>query len=227
MNRSISSVQLLISMVAACAAATIAATADATVATVADHGPAVVAILALTLVLQAVTLRLPGVGSISFASLGIVLAAISLGAGPAMVAAVLAALMQWIRRRGVAHRALFDAGNLALSAGAAAATYAGIVSAGVDHIGPFAAATAAGAAYVLVNHGLLCAAMSLAEHRPVRDVWRERFHWARSYLLAVAPLAGCMTVGDDPVGFGIVASLALAIVLLTRMRARVPRIETA
>jgi hypothetical protein len=211
------SVKALVAMVAVGAAAAIAVTADATASAVADSAGQAAAILALTLALQLVTFRLPGRGSIGFSSLGLVLAAITLGAGPAMAIGVLAALAQWIRRRGLLHRAVFDAANLALSAGAAAATYA-VPTPATTGTGDFAAAAAAAAVYVIVNHSLLCLAMSVAESRPARAVWRERFHWARYYLLAFAPLAGAMTLGDDPIRFGVVGSVVLTIVLLARMR---------
>jgi riboflavin transporter FmnP len=218
MKNPISSVKAFVAVVAVCAAAAIAATAPATATAVADAPGESVAILALTLALQLVTLRLPGMGSIGFSSLGLVLAAITLGPGPAMAIGALAAVAQWIRRRGLLHRAVFDAANLALSAGAAAGTYAASTTATSTGTRDFVAAAAGGAVYVAVNHVLLCMAMSVAESRPAREVWRERFHWARYYLVAFTPLAGATTVGDEPLRFGIIFSLALSLLLLAQMR---------
>jgi hypothetical protein len=218
MKNPISSVKAYVAVVAVCAAAAIAATAPAAATAVADAAGESVAILALTLALQLVTIRLPGMGSIGFSSLGLVLAAIALGPGPAMAIGALAAVAQWIRKRGLLHRAVFDAANLALSAGAAAATYAAFTPATATALHDFVAAAVAGGVYVAVNHGLLCLAMSVAESRSAREVWRERFHWARYYLVAFAPLAGATTVGDEPLRFGLIFSLALSLVLLAQMR---------
>jgi hypothetical protein len=77
---------------------------------------------------------------------------------------------------------------------------------------------AAGVVYVAINHALLCLAMSVSETRSPRVVWLERFHWARYYLLAFAPVAGTLTLGDDHLRMGIVVSLALSLALLLRMR---------
>ena len=218
MSNPISSVKALVAVVAVSAAAAIAATAPATATAVADAPGKALAILALTLLLQVVTLRLPGKGSIGFSSLGLVLAAITLGAGPAMAIGVVAALAQAIRMRGRLLCAVFDAGNLALSAGAAAATYAAFTPATSTATREFVAAVAAGAVYVILNHALLCLVMGVAESRPAREIWQERFHWARYYLLAFAPLAGGMTLGDEPLQFGFVLSLVASLLLLAQMR---------
>jgi hypothetical protein len=218
MSSPISSVKALVAVVAVSAAAAIATTAPATATAVADAPGKALAILALTLVLQVVTLRLPGKGNIGFASLGFVLAAITLGVGPAMAIGVVAAVAQAVRTKGRLICAVFDAGNLALSAGAAAAIYAVATSATSTATREFVAAAAAGAAYVIVNHALLCLVMSVAESRPARAVWQERFHWARYYLLAFAPLAGGVTLGDEPLRFGVIVSLAACLVLLVQMR---------
>jgi hypothetical protein len=213
-----SPVTLLIAVVAIGAASAIAATLPATVGVIRDRPAELAGVIALTLALQLLTLRHPGKGAIGFASLGLVLAAIALGAGPAMVVGALVALVQWIRTRGLVHRAVFDAGNLALASGAAGLAYEVVTSTVGAGIAQFLAATAAGGVYVAINHALLCLAMGLSESRSPRAVWRERLYWARYYLLASCPLAGLLTVGDNQLRAGVIVSLALSLVLLLRMR---------
>ena len=218
MAPSISSVKVLVTVVAAGAAAAIAATLPATASTVVDAPVDVATALALTLALELVVLRLPGKGNLNFASLGLVLAAVTVGLGPALAIGAIAGFVRWIRTRGLLHRALFDAGNMATAAGAAAVTYDALTGTSTSHLAQFAAAALAGAVYVAINHALVCIAMSVSESRPLLVIWRERFHWARYCLLAFVPLAGCLTVGDAQVGPGLVVSLALSLVLLVRMR---------
>jgi hypothetical protein len=212
------SVALLVTLVTVGAASAIAATLPTTADAVRDRPATLAGIVGLTLALQLLTLRLPAKGSIGFASLGLVLAGIALGAGPALVVGVLAGLVHWIRTRGLFHRALFDAGNMALGAGAAAVTYDLVHGLASSGLAEFVAAAAASAVYVTINHALLCVAMSLSESRSPRLVWLERFHWARYYLLGFGPVAGTLTIGDDHLRMGVVVSLALSLVLLLRMR---------
>jgi hypothetical protein len=89
-----------------------------------------------------------------------------------------------VRRRSDVHKAIFDAGNLVLAAGAAGVTFHAL-----DGTSRLLAAALAGCVYAALNNGLVCLAMSLAEHRPWRTVWLERFHWARFYFLLFGPLA--------------------------------------
>src|SRR5919204_6281751 len=87
------------------------------------HSVEFAVLLGVTLVLQTSSIRVPGRGSLSASSIGILACAFALGAGAAMVIAVAAALAQWVRRRGLLHRAVFDAANFALSAGAGGAGF--------------------------------------------------------------------------------------------------------
>ncbi len=147
-----------------------------------------VVLLGVTLVLQAFSVRVSSQGSISVSSLGVLAAAFLLGAGPAMVIAVVAAVVQWVRRRGLLHRAVFDASNFSLSAAVAAAVFA-VLTSGSPESRQVLAAAVAGAAYCLVNTGLLCTAMGVSEGSSPLAVWRERFQWATPHYLAAGPLA--------------------------------------
>jgi hypothetical protein len=112
-------VALLVGAAVAAAATTLTLTADATQAALNDQLPRFLAFLAASVLLQLVGLKLPGRGTLSVSAVSLIGAAIALGTGPAMAIGVLTALVQSARARGLVHRALFDAANLALSAGAA------------------------------------------------------------------------------------------------------------
>ena len=179
-----SRVSALIGAVAASAAAGIAFALPTIAHTAAADPRRVASMLALTLVLQLFSVPVYGRGGFGVSAIGILATAFLLNTGTAMAVAVVAALLQWARKRTELEKAIFDAGNLALAAGAAGMTFH--LLAGTSRL---LAAGVAGCAYAAVNNGLLCLAMSLAEKADWRAVWRERFHWARFYFLLFGPLA--------------------------------------
>jgi HD domain len=179
-----SRVSALIGAVAASAAAGIAFALPTIAHTVSVDPRRVAAMLALTLVLQLFSVPVYGRGGFGVSAIGILAAAFLLNTQTAMAVAVVAALLQWLRRRSEFDKAIFDAGSYALSAGAAGVTFQGL--AGTSHL---LAAAVAGCAFAALNNGLVCLAMSLAEHADFRAVWLERFHWARFYFLLFGPLA--------------------------------------
>jgi len=140
--------------------------------------------LALTLVLQLFSVPVYGRGGFGVSGIGILATAFLLNTETAMAVAVVAALLQWARKRTAFEKAIFDAGNFAIAAGAAGMTFHALAG-----TSPLAAAAIAGFANAALNNGLLCLAMSLAEKADWRAVWRERFHWARFYFLLFGPLA--------------------------------------
>jgi len=177
-------VSALIGVVAASAAGGITF-ALPTIAHTASADPRRVAsMLALTLVLQLFSVPVYGRGGFGVSAIGILAAAFLLNTGTAMAVAVVVALLQLARRRTDLDKAIFDAGNLALAAGAAGITFHALE-------GPsrLLAAAVAGCVYAALNNGLVCLAMSLAEKADWRAVWQERFHWARFYFLLFGPLA--------------------------------------
>src|SRR5205085_2670289 len=141
-------------------------------------------LLALTLVLQMFSVRVYGRGSVSVAAIGVLTSVFLLDTGTAMSVAVVAALAQWIRRRGELHKGIFDCANFALSAAAASIVFH---SAGVWRPG---AAVLAGAAYAAVDHGLLCRAhrdtiAALSRSMEAKDVYTGG-HTERVAAVAVA-----------------------------------------
>jgi hypothetical protein len=155
----------------------------------------------LTLLLQLVSLRVYGRGSVSVSAIGVLAAAFVLDAGTAMAIALLAAVVQWLRSRGQVYKAVFDGANFALSAGAAALTFAAL-----HGVSRFLAALAAGCVYSGINNGALCLAMSLTEAVSWRTIWLERFHWARYYFASFGPLAFAAAIAYKDIGVtGLVA----------------------
>jgi hypothetical protein len=177
-------VRALIGAVALSAAAAIGLTLPTVVHTAAADPRRVASMLALTLVLQLFSVPVYGRGGFGVSAIGILAAAFLLNTGTAMALAFVTALLHWGRRRSEPSKAIFDAGNFALSAGAAGLTFHAL-----DGTWRFLAAAVAGCAYAALNNGLVCLAMSLAEGTAWRAVWRERFHWARYYFLLFGPLA--------------------------------------
>lgn len=221
-------VGVLITAAAMTASGVFAFLAPATGAALREQPLACISLLALTLVLQLFSIEIYGRGSIGVSALGVLASGYVLGPGPAMAIATVAAVCQWIRTRGVLHRAIFDAADLALAAAAGAAVYhAGVVFGDAVPI-RLAAATLAAIAYAAVNLGLLCLAMSLSESLPFFGVWRERFHWARFHFLAYGPLALASALAYEQLGLvGLIAFALPPAVLVFSVRQYVEHTRVA
>jgi len=181
------------------------------VATASAEPVRIVTLLLLTLALQMFSVRVYGRGSVSVSAIGILASAFLFDTGTTMAIAVLAAIAQSIRSRSQLYKAVFDAANFAV-AGAAASL--------VFHASDgwrLPAAVLAGAVYAVVNNGLLCLAMSLAEHTPWTAIWFERFHWARFHFALFGPLALAATIAYEQIGTaGLVAfTLPPALMILS------------
>jgi HD domain len=193
----------LIVGLAAALAACLVITASQIERTIAAEPSRVAALLALTLLLQLFSVQVYGRGSVSVSAIGILASAFVLNTGTAMAIAVAAALVQWLRRRGQFYKAIFDAANFALAAGAASLVYHALSRE------RFAGAVAAGLIYAAINNGLLCYVMSLAETTSFRAIWLERFHWARLHFLLFGPLAFAGATAYDQMGITGLAAFAL------------------
>ena len=120
-----SPVGLLITLTAAGAGAALALAGPTAVDELAAHPLRTFEFLLLTLALQITSIPVHGSGRISVSAVGILATGFVLGPGAAMSFAFLAALVQWISGRGLLHRAIFDAAQFILSAGAGALVYRG------------------------------------------------------------------------------------------------------
>jgi len=190
----------LIAALAAFAGAGIVALVPGTLAAAETHPTGLAAFAAATITFQLLSVRSYGVGGEAVSAIGILASGFVFGPGPAMTIAALAAIVQWISKRGLLHRAIFDASNFALAALAGTVVYELVASTSPTAVAQFVAATAAGVVYKFVNVGFLCAAMGLAEGRPLREIWRDRFEWARFYYLAFGPLALGSAVAYEELG---------------------------
>ena len=203
-------VTLIVSLaITACVALT--ATSAGLISSAKEQPVRIVTLLALTLALQMFSVQVYGRGSVSVSAIGIVASAFLFDTGTTMVIAVLAAVTQSVRRKTELHKAVFDASNFAISAGAASLVFQAL------HDWRFPAAVLAGAVFAVVNNGLLCLVMSFAERIPWRTVWFERFHWARFHFALFGPLALAATIAYEQVGVaGLVAfTLPPALMILS------------
>jgi hypothetical protein len=191
---------VLISLVASTAAATLALKA-VDVWHVARESPGpLLAFLALTLLLQLVSIEVYGRGSFSFGGAGLLALGFTFGAGCAMTAAALMGLVNLVARRGRLNRGVFDAAQFSLAAGAGTAFYFAIGAQGWSAAARVLPSVGAGAVYMIVNVGLLSLAISLAEGESQWGVWHERFRWLTPYYLAAGPLALALVVAYEKVG---------------------------
>ena len=203
-----SRVGAFIALAAACAAGLLLTTLPGGRDALSAHAVEIAALLAVTLLAQTWSVRVSSRGSISVSSVGILATGFALGAGPAMLVALAAALAQWIRRRGLLHRAIFDAANFSLSAAIGAGVFRFLTDGSTLGPGEIVAGVVAGAAYCVMNTGLLCCAMGLSEHLSPLAVWRARFQWATPHYLACGPLAFAAVLAYQSVGvvgFAVVA----------------------
>jgi hypothetical protein len=202
-------VTLLISALAGAAATGLAVTAGATVEALHRHGFELLGFLLVTLALQAGSIKVGSRGSMSVSAIGVLAAGFALGTGPAMAIALVAAVVQWIRRRGAFHRGLFDVSNFATTAAAGALAYALLTSPDSSPAVKIGAAALAGSAYMVANLGPLCLAMSLTERTGLVSVWGERFRWLVPHYVAFGLLAVAATLAYSHVGAVALAVLAL------------------
>jgi hypothetical protein len=182
----------LIAGVAATAGAILAVYAPAAGHAIAARPVEFLGFLAAGTLLQLRTVKVPEQGSVSFASIGMMGAAFSLGIGAGMVV-------------GAAAAAAFHAA-------------AALDARPDDRFGP---SVFAGLFFYLVNTGLLATAMGLDEWRSPWEVWKERLRWLAPYALASGAYAELAVVVYDEIGVvGIVALAIAPAALVTPIRRR-------
>jgi putative nucleotidyltransferase with HDIG domain len=230
-----SAVGVLISLVASAASVALAFSADGAWERVSAHPWVFLTFLGVTFALQLASVEIYGRGAFSFAGAGMLAMGLAFGPGPAMYTAVGMGLLNTIRRGGKLHRAVFDMAQWGLAAGAAAVVYAAFGPERWSTFARFVPATIAGIAFLVVNIGLLCVAMSLSEGTSPIAVWRERFKWITPYYLTSGPLALALVIAYHKVGLtGLVAfALPPAFMMisirqyLTKTRASVEEVRQA
>jgi putative nucleotidyltransferase with HDIG domain len=210
-------VNLLITATTAAVAAILAVNATEAFDVVWDRPGDFAMFVFLTLALQLFSVEVHGGGRIGVSAIAMLACAFALGPVPAMLLATLAAVTNYVRSRGLLHRAVFDAAQLALAIAGAGFTYHALAAVEGSIAARLVAATVAGFVYVVANNGLLCAAMGLSENVPMLQIWRERFRWARFHYLAYAPLAFASVLAYEAIGVAGLVAFAVppALILLS------------
>jgi putative nucleotidyltransferase with HDIG domain len=185
---------ILIAALGTVATAAIVADFDRIEQAVTGMAGRVAALTALTIALQFFSVRVYGRGSVSVSAVGILTCVFLLDTGPAMAIAAFVAAVQWLRTRPETYKGVFDVSNYACSAGVASLVYHMAQS---WRIG---AAILSGLAYIAINNGTLCLAMSLVERTSLRTVWYEQFHWARFHFALFGPLALAASIAYEQIG---------------------------
>lgn len=197
----------LISLVASAATAGILLAGTDSWARALDQPVAFATFLVLTLGLQLVAVEVYGRGAVSFVGTGMLAMGFAFGIGPAMATGVAMGFANAVARRGKVNRAVFDSAQWALAAGAGALGYE-LLGKG-ETPARMGAALLAGGVFLIVNIGLLCFAMGLAEGRHPLLVWRERFRWFTPYYLVSGPLALALVIAYEKTGILGLAAFAL------------------
>jgi HD domain len=223
-----SPVAVLITVTAAVAGAALTLAGPFAAHELAAHPVRSVEFLLLTLALQVTSVPVHGNGRISVSAIGILATGIMIGPGAAMAFALVAAILQWISSRGLLHRAIFDAAQFVLTAGSGALAFQLLHAQLPSRGGAIGAAVAAGIVYSAVNNSFLCLAIGLSEGKSVRQVWNERFRWARYHYLAYGPLAYASAAAYDSIGIvGLVAFTLPSALLLLSVRQYLERTRAA
>jgi hypothetical protein len=221
-----SRVGLLISATVGTAAITAAVAFPSALTAVEAHPNTAATFLALSLLLQLFAVEVYGKGTIGVSAVAKLAAGFALGPGFAMAVALLTAFTHSARRRALGARAAFDAANWMLAAGASAVVYRELAQGTNKPTLMLMSATAAGIVYTTINNGLLCVAMALHEHVTPREVWIERFHWARFHFLAFGPVALTLALANEKMGLtGVIAFSLTPILMVISLRSYVTRTE--
>ena len=172
-----------------------------------------VAVIALVGIGQALALEVMDQGTLSVAAVGALAGAALFGPRAALALAVTTVAVEWSARRPPLHTVLFNVGNLSLASLAAAGAFA----LGGDHTLFMAAAgVAAGAAYFLVNMGLMSLALALEGHERWWRVFRERFAWLLPHYVAYGFIGGVIAIGYQSVELYALAVFALPLLLMRK-----------
>jgi len=188
----------LITVVACIASAAFVITVPGSWTQVTDDWGKFLIFVAVTLGLQLVSVQVYERGAFSFAGSGMLALGFTFGAGAAMVVASAMGIVNMIRRRGRLNRGIYDASQWALAAGAGAGVYHAF------HVHSTAArllpAFLAGLAFLVLNTGLLSAAMGVAEVMSPVQIFKERFRWTIPYHLISGPLALALVIAYERMG---------------------------
>ena len=172
-------------------------------------------LVALVMGAQALSVDLPG-GSISVSAVGILAGAAMFGPRSILPLAIGVVAVHWSSQRDAWYHVVFNVSTLCVAALAATALLerrwhewipGGLV---VD----LATGVLAGAAYYVVNTGLLTAAITLEGHERPIEVWRDRFLWLLPQYIAFGAVAQAVAHAYFAIGLAGLAVFALPLLLM-------------
>ncbi len=174
-------------------------------------------VLFLALFASTLKVRLPGVtGTTSVNFLFILMGVAEFTFSETVALACTAALVQSIwrpKRRPQPVQVIFNVTSLAISVGAAYwGSHAVMALAGASSL-PVMLALAA-CLFFVTNAGLVAVVISLAEEKPLNEVWRQCYGWSFPYYLVGAGIAGLVSVLARSTGWK-VSLLVLPVMYLT------------
>ena len=164
-----------------------------------------VVFFALAMVASAMKIRLPGFKTTISTNFVFILMGIALlSFGETVLIGLGGALVQsfWkTQRRPKAVQALFNAACLTVCAAAAfSASHSALAMLGLNSL---AAMMVLGACvYVVLNTGLVSLVISLAEERPLREIWSSCYEWTFPYFLVGAAVAGLASAAGQGTNLG-------------------------
>jgi putative nucleotidyltransferase with HDIG domain len=217
---------ILISAAVAAASVSTALSARGLWHALSDRPGELASFMVLGAVLALVAVPLHGRGSYDYSGTAVLAAGFAFGIGAAIVTALVATFVHYVRRPAKPHRAVFTAATLSLAG--AAGTVPAIGSPGQSFGVRLACAAFGAALYWVVNVGLLSVAMGLTEGRRPLAIWRERFRWMTPYYLVAGPLAVALVDADDHLGsVGLFAFAAPPLFMMLSVRQYLDRTRDA
>jgi diguanylate cyclase (GGDEF)-like protein/putative nucleotidyltransferase with HDIG domain len=183
------------------------------------HSHDVVGLVSIVLLVgagQALSLEVEQTGSISVGAVGALVAAAAIGPRAALILAVTMTTIEWSLHRSRLRHTLFNAGTLTLASLAAAGVFQLFPEDGWGTGFLLIAGLAAGAAYFLVNTGLLAVAIGFEGAENPATVWRERFAWLGPHYAVYGVVAAVIELAYRPIGPAALLVFALPLVLMRK-----------
>jgi diguanylate cyclase (GGDEF)-like protein/putative nucleotidyltransferase with HDIG domain len=165
---------------------------------------------------EALSLEVEETGSISVSAVGALMAAAIIGPRAALPLAITMSAVAWSARRASFHHNLFNVGIISLATLAATAVFS-VRFGGPIGTGVFVASgLVAGAAFFLVNTGLLSIAVGLEGRESWYPVWRERFAWLTPHYVTYGFIAAVVYEAYDSIGAWAIVVFALPLFLMRK-----------
>ena len=160
-----------------------------------------------------------GSAVLSVSAVGCLAAASLFGFRAALPLALASVAVEWSARRAPLHNVLFNVGALTLASLAAASVFkiAAFFPDGTAHeLAASGLGLLAGAAYFVVNMGLVSLALALQGHERWWSVFRERFAWLLPHYLVYGFIGGVMALAYEAVQLLALAVFAVPLLLMRK-----------